>query len=162
MPIPDYQGLFLPVLRVTSDGAEHATAEIRQKVAEVLKLTLQDLEQKLPSGRQFVFANRVAWAIVFLTRAQALKKTRRGVYQITERGKDLFQKHPDHINVRILSEFPEFVAFHKGDASQSIKPEQKIETTHTPEEQLAAAYQGEKQVTVACCGAISDGIADQG
>ncbi len=131
----------MPVLRVTLNGAEHATTELREKIAEALKLTPQDLEVKIPSGTQRLFVNRVAWAIVYLTRAGALKKTKRGVYQITDRGKDLLQKHPQNMNVHTLDEFPEFVAFHKGDASQASKLEVKIESTQTPEEQLAAAYQ---------------------
>lgn len=141
MPIPDFQGLFVPILRVTVDGAEHATTELREKIAQALKLTPEELEQKLPSGTQSLFANRVAWGIVFLTRAGALQKVKRGVYQITERGRGLLQRYPDDINVRILDQFPEFLAFHKGQSTQEGKPNAKAESAQTPEEQLAAAYQ---------------------
>jgi len=141
MPIPDFQVFLVPVLRFTQDGSEHATTELRQKIAENLKLTQEELEQKLPSGRQSVFANRVAWAIVYLTKAGALRNIRRGVYQITQRGKDLPKQNSEGLTVRALNAFPEFVAFQKGDHSQNNKSEAKIEATQTPEEQLSAAYE---------------------
>ena len=63
MPVPDFQSLTLPVLREFADGAEHATKEIRQHVAERLQLTPEDLAEVLSSGHQTRFANRVAWAL---------------------------------------------------------------------------------------------------
>jgi len=129
------------MLQSTADGAEHSTSDLRDKIASSLALTPEDLQQKLPSGTQTVFANRVAWATVYLARANALKRVRRGVFQITNRGKELVRKHPDKITVQILSQFPEFVIFHKGETASNEKPELKIESTQTPEEQLAAAYQ---------------------
>lgn len=106
-----------------------------------MKLTPEEVAQKLPSGAQTVFANRVSWAMVYLTRAGAFKRIKRGVIQITERGKDLLQKHPDKITVQTLSHFPEFATFYKGNSTVNGKTEIKIESTQTPEEQLAAAYQ---------------------
>jgi len=47
-------------------------------------------------------------------KAGALKRVKRGVFQITERGRELLQKYPEKITVQTLSEFPEFVSFHKG------------------------------------------------
>jgi restriction system protein len=39
MPIPDYQSLMLPVLRLVADRQKHPLAEVRQRIAEELKLT---------------------------------------------------------------------------------------------------------------------------
>ena len=50
MPVPDFQSLTLPVLREFADGAEHATKEIRQRVAKQLKLTQDDLAEVLASA----------------------------------------------------------------------------------------------------------------
>jgi restriction system protein len=113
MPVPDFQGFLAPVLRFTSDGAHHAMSELRQKIAADMRLTPEEIAQKLPSGVQTVLANRIAWSTVYLTKAGALTRIKRGVFQITERGKDLLQKHPDKITIEMLYEFPEFVAFHK-------------------------------------------------
>ncbi|HSU59577.1 MAG TPA: restriction endonuclease [Bryobacteraceae bacterium] len=141
MPIPDFQSFLAPILQLTSDGAEHSTNELREKIAESLKLTGEELEQRLPSGTQSVFANRVAWATVYLMKAGALQKTKRGVYRITERGNELFRAHPERLSVKALNAFPEFVAFHKGYIHQNNQSEFKIESTQTPEEELSAAYE---------------------
>src|SRR5688572_21774096 len=114
MPVPDFQSFFIPVLRLAADGNEHSMAEMRHKIAEDLNLSPEDLSQRLPSGGQTVYANRVAWGAIYLHRAGALERTRRGVFRITERGRELLQKNFSKINVQTLSQFPEFVAFHKG------------------------------------------------
>lgn len=80
---------------------------------------------------------------IYLHRAGALERTRRGVFRITERGRELLQKNFSKINVQTLSQFPEFVAFHKGtgDTTAVADGQQpKLIKADTPEEQLAAAY----------------------
>ncbi|MGA7410826.1 MAG: restriction endonuclease, partial [Bryobacteraceae bacterium] len=124
-----------------SDGVEHSSATLRDRIAQDLNLTPEELQQKLPSGTQSIFANRVAWATVYLSKAGLLQKPQRGVYQVTERGKNFLQAHPTGIKVRMLKEFPEFVVFHTGNDSQSSKPQEEAEAEQTPREQLAAAYQ---------------------
>ncbi len=42
------------------DGREHATAELRDRIAADLKLTPEEISMKLPSGVQTVFAYRIA------------------------------------------------------------------------------------------------------
>jgi restriction system protein len=63
MAVPDFQSLTLPVLKEFADGVEHATKEIRQRVADRLGLSAADLSEVLPSGSQTRFANRVACAL---------------------------------------------------------------------------------------------------
>ena len=77
MAVPDFQTLMLPVLREFADGAEHAPKEIRQKVAERLNLTPDDIAETLPSGTQSRLSNRVAWAHIYLKRAGLLDSARR-------------------------------------------------------------------------------------
>jgi hypothetical protein len=60
MPIPDFQSLMLPVLRFVSDGKDHSTAEMRERIAGDLKLTPDELAEKLKSGNTGVFAIRKA------------------------------------------------------------------------------------------------------
>ncbi|MGA8026905.1 MAG: restriction endonuclease [Bryobacteraceae bacterium] len=50
-------------------------------------------------------------------------------------------KYPDKLRNQVLNQFSEFAAFHKkGDGSESPKPDQKIESAQTPEEQFTSAY----------------------
>ena len=47
MPVPDFQTLMLPVLHEFADGAEHATKDIRQRVADWLQLTPADIAESI-------------------------------------------------------------------------------------------------------------------
>lgn len=145
MSVPDFQTLLLPVLKLTSDGNEHAVAELRERISQDLKLTSEELSERLPSRRQTVFANRVAWSTVYLHRALALERTTRGVFRITARGRALLEDNPERIDVKTLRQFPEFVAFHKPKPIGHVRAEDgavtfKVPRGETPEEQLAAAY----------------------
>jgi restriction system protein len=117
-------------------------AELRERIAEDLKLTLEDLSQKVPSGVPGVFANRVAWSTVYMTKAVALERVRRGVFRITRRGKDLLDLKLAKLTIQHLSKYAEFVAFHRGtqDGGEDGGQEVKVGKTETPEEQLASAY----------------------
>jgi restriction system protein len=129
------------VLQQVSDGNEHSTAELRNQVAETLALTPEDVTQKLPSGVQTVFANRLAWSTVYLAKAGALDRVKRGVFRITDRGRELLGLNIPKITIENLSKYAEFVAFREG--SRSVEEDQqdaKHERVETPEEQLANAH----------------------
>jgi hypothetical protein len=108
MPVPDFQSFFVPVLRQMADGNDHAIAEIRERIAADMKLTPEDLSQKLPSGVQTVFANRIAWSAVYLTKAGALER----IIRIAERGRELLGLGLPKLTVKNLSKYPEFLALH--------------------------------------------------
>ncbi len=141
MAIPDYQSFFLPVLRLASDGKEHSTAELRERIATELKLSPEEIAQKLPSGAQTVFANRIAWSVVYLAKAGALERIKRGVFRITDRGRELLGLNVPKLTIKHLAVYPEFVAFQKG-PQKGGQDEQggDHEKPETPEEQLANAY----------------------
>lgn len=140
MAIPDYQSFFLPVLRMTSDGKEHSTAELRERIASELGLSPEEKSQKLPSGVQTVFANRVVWSVVYLAKAGALERIKRGVFRITDRGRELLGLNVPKLTIKHLAVYPEFVAFHKGPQKGGQDEQEEREKTETPEEQLADAY----------------------
>jgi restriction system protein len=142
MPIPDFQTLMLPFLQFASDGNEHAMSEARESLAEQFRLTTNERATRLPSGRQAVFDNRVAWAKVYLQRAGLLDSPRRGHFRISDRGREVLHDPPERITVRYLERFPEFVEFRsiakgKKDTAEPGSPEADGET---PEETLESAY----------------------
>ena len=87
MPIPDFQTLMLPLLKVASTHGETTVQEAREILAKEFALTEEEREQLLPSGRQRTFSNRVAWASVYLRQAGLLSSPGRGRIQITEEGR---------------------------------------------------------------------------
>jgi restriction system protein len=121
MAVPDFQSLTLPVLRQFGDGLEHATKDVRALVATELGLTSEDLTEMVPSGTQTRFANRIAWAHVYMKRAALLSSPRRGVYKITERGKSVLQAPPLRIDIDFLNQYPEMAGFRSPVEVQHLK-----------------------------------------
>lgn len=137
MPIPDFQSLMLPVLRFVSDGKDHSTAEMRKSIADDLKLTPDELAEKLKSGNTGLFANRLAWAVAKLKEAEILAASGRGVYRITDRGKALLDKNPPKITMKTLLVGP----LRDGYAQLSgATPVKEAETLRTPEEQFEISF----------------------
>jgi len=140
MPIPDYQSLMLPILRLAGDRKEHSVAEFRQRIAPEFNLSEHELAERLASDSQTVFANRIGWAVQYLKAAAVLKAVRRGVYQITDRGLALLKEKPTEINARTLRQFPEFLEFHEKGTEAVVTPPSP-EVKETPEESLEHSYQ---------------------
>lgn len=147
MAVPDYQSVMLPLLQFAAQKeTEISTSEAVEALAKELGLTEDDLKEMLPSGIQSTFVNRVGWASTYMKKAGLLQATRRGFYQITDRGKDLLKKQPKTINVKLLKQYPEFLEFQqlKGTRSGDKVPESKGPSdisTATPSEALEAAYE---------------------
>ncbi len=144
MAVPDFQSLMLPLLRMVSDGEERSLAEARASLVSELGLSVAEQEELLPSGRQSRFANRVAWARVYLQQAGLVLSPRRGHFRITDRGRDVLKTPPDRIDIKFLAQYPEFVEFRsrKGKVDkQEPAGESAGNDLETPEEALDSAHQ---------------------
>jgi restriction system protein len=150
MPIPDYQSLMLPVLRITSDGRDHALTEIRAQVATDLRLTPEELRERLASDTQPVFSNRMAWAVQYLKAAGALQTVERGVYKITDRGCTLLQTNPSAVTARTLSQFAEFSEFYGRPSASPAVESHAAETSlaDTPEEAVDRNFRLQRETLV--------------
>lgn len=146
MAIPDYQSLMLPLLKIVSDEKEHSLREATEALAKEFNLTEADLAEMLPSARKTRFYDRVGWAGTYLRKAGLLSSSRRGRFQITQRGLDVLKHPPPRIDVEFLEQFTEFVEFRtrreKDDDETPVVAE--IEP-QTPEEAIEAAYQNLRQ-----------------
>jgi restriction system protein len=147
MPIPDYQQLMLPLLKVAHDDLEHAVSEAIAQLAAEFHLSDEERSELLASGRQAKFDNRVGWARTYLNKALLLESTGRGRFRITSRGLELLKSNPASINNRSLDQYKEFQEFRErtpqlergtdtGTTAVALP-----ESTQTPEELLEATYQ---------------------
>lgn len=136
----------LPLLELASDGAEHTLEQARVSLAQRFALAETEVAELLPSGRQPRFANRVAWAKVYLQQAGLLSSRRRAHFEITARGLQLLADRPDRVDMSILERFEEFREFRsrarrpddeKDGGSAALDPGEE-----TPEEALERAHQG--------------------
>lgn len=144
MAVPDFQTLMLPVLRATAEG-EISSAELRESVAQALKLTQDDLAELLPSGKLTKFANRIAWANIFLQRALLIEKARRGVYRITPEGTAALNSNPARIDMRSLERYPAYVEWRKSGGAVTSDPTASTAAAGniadaTPEEQIERSH----------------------
>ncbi len=141
MPIPDYQTIMLPLLRLAHDGDDHSINDAIEILASEFSLTNEEKSRLIPSGSP-KFYNRVSWAKTHLKKAGLLEYPERGYFKITKRGLDILADNPSKINMAYLKQFPEFVAFrqthHKDEGEEeSIEEDDK----YTPDEALEIAYQ---------------------
>lgn len=148
MAIPDYQSLMLPLLQFAADGREHTKREAVAALGQQLGLTQEELGVLLPSGRQGLFDNRVAWARSYLKHAGLLDAPRRGVFVITDRGRQLLAEGVTRIDNRVLSRYPEFLDFTSGATRKKdegvvdvVARADERESDLTPDEWIRAGHQ---------------------
>jgi len=154
-----------PILVQLQDGRERAIRDVRVALAAEFDLTAEELAEELPSGRAKTFENRVGWATTHLYRTGLLSRPQRSVYCITERGQQVLAAHPELVDLRVLSQFPELAEF-RGARKPSADDDQPaaagldavVAETTTPQELIAGAYRDLRAALVA---ELLDSIGDQ-
>ena len=81
--IPDFQSCMWPLLAVVQDGQVHRFNDAFDHVCLHFELTEEERAEKLPSGKQTVIRNRIAWARTYLNKAGLLVAPGRSLLQIT-------------------------------------------------------------------------------
>lgn len=112
MPIPDYETLMAPLLRLVATG-EMSVRSIADQLADEFALDPSEREAFLPSGRSRTFNSRVSWAGTYLVQAGLVERPRRGFLRLTSRGKRVLDEGAKDIDRNYLARFPEFVEFTK-------------------------------------------------
>jgi len=143
MPIPDYQTLMLPLLKLAGDGAVHSKRDTVPELASQFGLSEEEQKELLPSGKQEIFDNRVGWARTYLKKALLIDYVQRGQFRITERGKQVLAENPPQIDNAFLCRFPEFVEFRRRsqptENGESTPVVAAVETD-TPDDLMATGY----------------------
>jgi restriction system protein len=143
--IPGYQTLMLPVLRIAAEG-ETRVADVAERIAGDLGLTLEERDELLPSGRQRLLHNRIHWAKFYMSKAGLIGSPARGRFLATEKGKALLATVPERIDVGLLMQEPEFREFYRkeggatGQEGAVVRVSDTVSAMTTPEEQIDAAH----------------------
>lgn len=141
MAVPDFQSLMRPLLEaLPQDGAEVTMKGIAPQIALGLSLSEDDLAEMLPSGRQTTFMNRLHWAKTFLDRALVIRSTKRGHFQLADRGKELLAANSGPVSMKVLAQFPEYVAWRESSKTivQGVPETAEVEQSDsTPDEKIA-------------------------
>lgn len=145
MSIPDFQTLMRPILVLHSDGRDWSNEETLEVLTAEFKLTPEERAQLLPTKKQAVFVNRVAWAKSHLKGAGLLESPRRAVYRITTRGREVLTREPGSIGMKVLKQFPEYLQFRTPTLSPvagpgTARPPNLDLSELTPEELMEHGY----------------------
>jgi len=140
MSIPDYQTLLLPLLKLIAQKGTLNRRDAVQLISDDLKLNESERHELLPSGRVTVIRSRVGWARTYLRKAGLIDYPRRGVAEITERGKQVLSESPEKIDVQYLQQFPEFLDFRDTNLPEKESIPIISFEQGTPEEVLEGAY----------------------
>lgn len=124
MAIPDYQSAMLPLLRLASDGRVWRARDAYEAIGDEFDVSEEERRELIPSGRQPLLHNRVAWAITYLVKAGLLERPKRGHFQITDAGRELLASDPPEVNNRILEQYPSFLEFKSQTRSTSTENKQ--------------------------------------
>ena len=137
----------LPLLQLAGDGDVHKFRDAIEGLSRHFGLTEEERRTLLPSGKQPMFDNRVGWAKTYMAKAGLIESPKRGLFQITDRGRQVIEQRPTEINVNFLEQFDEFLTFRKlrhtrRESGDTVSRQPiRADSEETPEELLEGAYQ---------------------
>lgn len=144
MALPIFEDFLYPFLQATGKK-DMTVSEMRQYIIDYFKLSEEDCSLRTKSGNTTQVSDRLNWVRQYLRRAMMIELPQRGIYRITQRGKDYLASH-NSLGKKDLMEFPEFASYATGSntmktGSEDGEPSQTMVTEDlTPTEQLEQAY----------------------
>lgn len=154
--IPGFQDIMLPLLRLIKDQKVYSFKELISELADQFKLTAEERKEKLASGSDFTFKNRVGWAKTYLYKAGIIDYPKRGFVKITLRGETVLSEKPSRIDIAYLKRFPELRQFINSDKKEETKHTDS-DQTDTPRDRFENAY---KELRSSLASDILDTIKD--
>ena len=145
MAIPKFEDFLYPFLYQLKDK-DVSTKEMKNALVLHFGLTEEDCSIKTKTGSTFQLNDRIGWTRQWLRRALFIEIPQRGVYRITQRGKDYLKTHMD-LRQEDLLQYPEYAEYAgiptsskgklKSDGSKAVDDD--IEEM-TPTEQMDVAF----------------------
>ena len=154
MAVPKFFEFFEAFLFAVKDGELHSAKEVRDVIADKMQLSDDDRAELLPSGKQFTFDNRVAWARTYLDKAGLVETPQRGKYRITPLGSTALLSG-EKIDLSYLEKSEAFKDFHSSATKGKDVSDEEEEKNESPMEILDAAYQ---QVTNTLASQLMDEV----
>lgn len=140
MPIPDYQKLMLPLLKLLANGQELHFSPLVNILSDEFNLSDEERKQLLPSGQMTTIKSRSGWARTYLKKAGLIEQPKRGYVKITARGLGVLEKNLAQIDNKFLEQYPEFIAFRDAGKSEIEPQVPNLISDTTPEESIENAF----------------------
>jgi restriction system protein len=144
MAIPKFEDFLYPFLIQLKDK-DASTKEMKDALVKHFNLTEEDCSLKTKSGSAFQLNDRIGWCRQWLRRALFIEIPQRGIYSITQRGKDYLQSHTD-LRQEDLLQYPEYAEYahmpvtSKVDSTGEKKDIEEKLGEMTPTEQMDVAF----------------------
>ena len=129
-------------MKAVNDDGLHSAKEVREIIEKDMGISVADLAEMLPSGKQRTFDNRVAWARTYLDKAGLIETPIRGKYRITKEGREALLSGKK-IDLAFLERSESFKEFHNVNArrdADTIPIEQDETPDESPLELVESAY----------------------
>ena len=144
MAIPKFEDFLYPFLIQLKDK-DVSTKEMKDALVKHFNLTEEDCSLKTKSCSAFQLNDRIGWCRQWLRRALFIEIPQRGIYSITQRGKDYLQSHTD-LRQEDLLQYPEYAEYahmpvtSKVDSTGEKKDIEEKLGEMTPTEQMDVAF----------------------
>lgn len=144
MAIPKFEKFLYPFLLQLKDK-DVSTKEMKSALISHFNLTEEDCQLKTRSGSTLQLNDRIGWSRQWLRRALFIEIPQRGVYRITQRGRDYLHTHTD-LRESDLLQYPEFreysnVAISTTSTASSDPGAVEDIKEMTPTEQMDSAFE---------------------
>lgn len=115
--LPKFNETFIPILEVLSDGEILHHRELIKRVEETYysELPKELLEEKTKSG-EFLLRSRIGWGKSYLKKGEFVQYPKRGMVQITPKGKDAYKK-----KLKLKDVTANFLDFYNTERSKNIQ-----------------------------------------
>ena len=149
--VPDFQSFFYPILNFAADKEEHSLNEIREFLTDHFNLSDEAKSERVPSGSQTKFDNRIYWTKSYFSKAKLIENTKRSHFRITDRGLKFLNQYNSDFTISDLKTIDEFKEFSEGTSTENEKKsnkgiqEEQNDLIKTPVEKLEESYQYIKQ-----------------
>lgn len=97
MLIPKHDEIRAPALQLLSENPSLRLNQFEAPLAKHFNLTDDEVSQEYDSGNGKIFYDRISWALSYMNMAGLVEKPKRGIYQISEIGREKIQ-NPSEIN----------------------------------------------------------------
>ena len=132
MSVPKFEEFLYPFLVQIKDR-DLSSKEMRDSLIAHFGLTDADCALKTKSGTNTQVNDRINWVRQYLRRALFVDLPQKGVYHITERGKEYLQKHKT-LSKKDLMAYPEFSKYATGATSTGATTPTSTSTIDEPQE----------------------------
>jgi len=140
MSLPKYYELYVPFLTAIKDGKVHTMKEVKSRAADFLELSEDERSERLPSGNQSIYDNRIGWARTYLKKAGLIEAPQRAHFVITAEGKRLLESGIPITDDLLAEKYPSFAEFKGKKPAGSNGTTVTQDTAETPQETLERVF----------------------